>query len=78
MTTTCTFWVVLTLLSFPAYAAEFCPNPHQMAGFQTCADPSEAEREGTVVLYSTSPETNSAALLAEFRKAFPKIAPTYI
>ena len=66
------------LLALPGHAAELCPHPHQMDGFKTCADPAAAEKEGTVVLYSTSPETNTSALLAEFHKAFPKIEPTYI
>ncbi len=68
----------LMLLALPGHAAELCPHPHQMDGFKTCADPAAAEKEGTVVLYSTSPETNTSALLAEFHKAFPKIEPTYI
>jgi iron(III) transport system substrate-binding protein len=68
----------LMLLALPARAADVCPNPHQMDGFKTCADPAAAEKEGTVVLYSTSPEANSATLLAAFHKAFPAIDAKYI
>jgi iron(III) transport system substrate-binding protein len=60
-----------------AVAAE-CPNPHQMDGFKTCADTAAAEKEGTVVLYTTTPDTNTVQLLAAFHAAFPKIATTYV
>jgi iron(III) transport system substrate-binding protein len=76
----CFAWILLlSCLSFAtARAAEPCAEPRQMDGFRTCADLAAAEREATVVLYSTSPETNSAALTGAFRKAFPRIAPTYV
>jgi iron(III) transport system substrate-binding protein len=66
------------LVSGAVNAAETCATPRDMGGFRTCADVDQAEKEGTMVLYSTSPETNSAALLAAFHKAFPRISPDYV
>jgi iron(III) transport system substrate-binding protein len=60
-----------------APAAE-CPQPVQLPGFKTCADMAAAEKEGEVVLYTTSPDVNTMALLAEFHKAFPKISTNFV
>ena len=66
------------LLAVPARAASLCANPHQMDGFQTCADIAKAEAEGRVVVYSTDPEDGSEKVLARFRKMFPKISTGYV
>jgi len=55
-----------------------CAAPRQMEGFVTCADVAQAEREGSIVLYATSPETNTTQLLAAFHAAFPAIGTGYI
>jgi iron(III) transport system substrate-binding protein len=55
-----------------------CPTPRQMDGFRTCADVAQAEQEGSLILYATSPETNTIQLLAAFHGAFPAISTGYI
>jgi len=60
-----------------AYAAA-CPNPRQMDGFKTCANVEQAEKEGSLTLYSPDPETNQTRIAADFKAAFPKINVTYI
>src|SRR6478609_9710994 len=55
-----------------------CAKPRQMDGFRTCADVEKAEQEGGFVLYSPDPEEGSAALMAAFHKAFPKITTSFI
>ncbi len=66
------------LLALNARQANACDHPRQMDGFKTCANVEEAEKEGAVVLYSPDPESNQAALTAEFHKMFPKINTTYL
>ncbi len=68
----------LALLSAPSVWAAACDNPRQMDGFKTCANVEEAEKEGSVVLYSPDPEANQAALMAAFHAAFPKISTSYL
>ena len=63
------------LVALPAWA---CDKPRQMDGFKTCADVEKAEAEGAIVVYSPDPETNQAALMAAFQKAFPKIKTNYL
>ena len=53
--------------------AAACDHPRQMDGFKTCANVEEAEKEGTVIVYSPDPESNLTILMQEFHKAFPKI-----
>ncbi|MFL5255364.1 MAG: ABC transporter substrate-binding protein [Rhodopila sp.] len=63
----------------PAAAGDsVCASPRQMDGFRTCADVEKAEQEGSLVLYSPDPEEGSAALMAAFHAAFPKIATNFI
>jgi iron(III) transport system substrate-binding protein len=69
--------VVAAVTAHAAFAAE-CPNPVQLDGFKTCADVAAAEKEGEVVLYTTSPDINTVALLDAFHTAFPKIATNYV
>ena len=64
------------ILPVAAFAA--CDNPRQMDGFKTCANVEEAEKEGTLVLYSPDPEANQAALMKSFMTAFPKIKASYL
>ena len=66
------------LFAAPAALAAACEHPRQMEGFKTCANVEEAEKEGSLVIYSPDPETNQAALTAAFNKAFPKIKTTYL
>ncbi len=61
-----------------ASAQPACPQPVKQAGFSTCADIVKAEAEGSVVLYTTDPEDAVAAMMAEFHKAYPKIATSYL
>jgi iron(III) transport system substrate-binding protein len=61
-----------------AHAQDACAKPTKLAGFSTCADVAKAEQEGSVVLYTTDPEEGAAQVMAEFHKAFPKIATTYL
>jgi iron(III) transport system substrate-binding protein len=65
-------------ISTPSALAAACDNPRQMDGFKTCANVEEAEREGTLTIYSPDPETNQAQLVSAFKAAFPKINPTYL
>ena len=60
-----------------AHAAA-CDTPRQMDGFKTCANVEQAEKEGSLIVYSPDPEANQAALLKAFMKAFPKIEATYL
>ena len=55
-----------------------CASPHQMDGFQTCADVAKAEQEGAFVLYSTDPEIAQQRLLTAFNAVFPKIKTDYV
>ena len=65
--------------SLPGARAEpACAAPVQAAGFKTCADIAKAEQEGSVILYTTDPEEGAAQVMAEFHKAFPKIATNYV
>src|SRR5574340_962024 len=66
------------LLALHGQPAAGCDHPRQMDGFKTCANVAEAEKEGAVVLYSPDPESNQAALMADFHKAFPKIQTNYL
>ena len=66
------------LLGQTAWAADACEHPRQMQGFKTCANVEAAEKEGSVVLYTTDPEANVAVYFAEFRKLFPKINLNFI
>jgi len=59
-------------------AAADCAQPVHLPGFETCASVAEAEQEGEVVLYTTSPDSDTMALLAGFHAAFPKIATNYV
>jgi iron(III) transport system substrate-binding protein len=68
---------VAVVTAHAAFAAE-CPSPVQMDGFKTCADVAAAEKQGEVVLYTTSPDINTVALLEAFHAAFPKIATNYV
>jgi len=73
-----TFAAATASLLAPAAWAATCEHPHQMDGFQTCADVEQAEKEGQFILYSTDPETNMAQYLGAFHKMFPKIATNYV
>lgn len=66
------------LLALYARPAAACDHPRQMDGFRTCANVAEAEKEGSVTLYSPDPESNQAELMAAFHKAFPKIKTNYL
>jgi iron(III) transport system substrate-binding protein len=66
------------LLASASLAAGACEHPRAIAGFSTCANVEAAEAEGTVVLYTTDPESNVANYFADFHKLFPKIAPNFI
>ncbi len=55
-----------------------CASPHQMNGFQTCADVAKAEQEGQLVVYSTDPEIAQQNLLGAFQAAFPKIKTNFL
>lgn len=61
-----------------AHADGACAQPQQMDGFKTCANVSKAEQEGAVTLYTTDPGSDTAKVLAEFHKAFPKITTNYL
>jgi iron(III) transport system substrate-binding protein len=67
-----------TMIAMPAWAAASCPNPRQMDGFKTCADVEKAKQEGSVVFYTTDPESNAAQFMGEFQKMFPEIKGTYL
>jgi iron(III) transport system substrate-binding protein len=66
------------LLTQAAWAAGACDHPREVSGITTCANVEAAEAEGTVVLYTTDPESNVANYFADFHKLFPKIAPNFI
>jgi len=66
------------LLMQPAWADGSCAAPRQMDGFKTCADVAAAEREGTVVLYTTTPDSDISKVLAAFHAAFPAITPNFV
>jgi hypothetical protein len=40
------------LFARAAWAAGVCEHPHQMGGFQTCANVEQAAKEGQFILYS--------------------------
>lgn len=61
-----------------AHAAHACDHPREISGITTCANVEEAEKEGTIVLYTTDPESNVANYFADFHKLFPKISPNFI
>jgi iron(III) transport system substrate-binding protein len=61
-----------------AAAANACEKPRQMDGFKTCANVEQAEKEGSLVLYSPDPETNQAALVGAFKASFPKISVNFL
>ena len=67
-----------SVLALSVASAQACDNPRQMNGFKTCANVEQAEKEGQLVIYSPDPETNQAALVAEFKTAFPKINTTFL
>jgi iron(III) transport system substrate-binding protein len=49
-----------------------------MDGFKTCADVAQAEREGTIVVYTTTPDSDTSKVMAAFHAAFPAINPTFV
>ncbi len=51
--------VLLLAIATPVHAEGACANPRQMDGFKTCADVTQAEQEGKLVVYSTDPESAS-------------------
>ena len=51
--------VVAAVTAHAAFAAE-CPTRFRLDGFKTCADVAAAEKEGEVVLYTTSPDINKS------------------
>jgi iron(III) transport system substrate-binding protein len=68
-----------SLLSMqPVMADQPCATPRQMDGFKTCADVAEAEREGTFVLYTTTPDSDTSKVMAAFHAAFPAINPNFV
>jgi iron(III) transport system substrate-binding protein len=62
----------------PALAEQPCATPHQLDGFKTCADVAEAEHEGTIVVYTTTPDSDTSKVLAAFHAAFPRIQPNFV
>jgi len=75
---TLTLGLMLLALTAAARADGACANPRQMDGFKTCADVAKAEEEGSLVLYSTDPESAAESLLGQFRAMFPKIRTNYL
>jgi iron(III) transport system substrate-binding protein len=67
-----------SLLSPAARAASVCEHPRQMDGFKTCANVEQAFKEAAIVHYSPDPESAMSTYMAEFHKAFPQIATTYM
>jgi len=69
--------LAITMPIGAAWAAA-CEKPRQMEGFVTCANVEQAEKEGSLVIYSPDPEANQTATINAFMAAFPKIKATYL
>ena len=69
---------IVTLLPIRASLAAACDNPRHMDGFKTCAHVEQADKEGTLTIYSPDPETNQVATINAFMAVFPKIKVTYL
>jgi iron(III) transport system substrate-binding protein len=65
-------------VSASASASELCEHPRQMDGFRTCANVEQALAEGALVHYSPDPDSEMAAYLGEFHKAFPQIQTNFL
>ena len=68
---------VLSMGLLASSSAIACDSPRQMQGFKTCANVTQAESEGSLVVYSTDPEAAAEQVLAKFHALFPAIEPNY-
>jgi iron(III) transport system substrate-binding protein len=71
-------WLAALAFAASAAAAQACEHPRQMDGFRTCANVEQALAEGMIVHYGPDPDSEVAAYMGEFHKAFPQIEVNFL